>query len=142
MAYLDDLKLFPRLREAGSQAWSDYVEHEFVSGVADGTLPETAFRQYLGQDYLFLIHFARAYALAAYKAESLAEITRCRGGDERDRRPPKWRFTSPIAGRGDSMRGRWRRCLRQRPPWRIRAMCWRRAGRVICSTSTWRWHPA
>jgi len=74
MSYLDDLKLFPHLREAGSQAWSDYVEHEFVSGVADGTLPETAFRHYLGQDYLFLIHFARAYALAAYKAESLTEI--------------------------------------------------------------------
>lgn len=74
MAYLDDLKLFPRLRDAGSSAWSDYVGHEFVSGLADGTLPEAGFRHYLGQDYLFLIHFARAYALAAYKADSLAEI--------------------------------------------------------------------
>jgi len=74
MAYLDELELFPRLREAGTQAWSDYVRHAFVSGLADGTLPEAAFRRYLGQDYLFLIHFARAYALAAYKADTLADI--------------------------------------------------------------------
>src|SRR3546814_9267766 len=43
----------------------------FVRQLGDGTLPESAFRRYLGQDYLFLIHFARAYALAAYKADTL-----------------------------------------------------------------------
>jgi len=37
-------------------------------------LPEQCFRHYLVQDYLFLIHFARAYALAAYKSETLADI--------------------------------------------------------------------
>ena len=74
MAYLDDLDLFPRLRNAAGDAWSAYVAHTFVAGLADGSLPETSFRHYLGQDYLFLIHFARAYALAAYKADTLAEI--------------------------------------------------------------------
>ena len=33
-----------------------------------------SFRHYLGQDYLFLIHFARAYGLAAYKADDLEDI--------------------------------------------------------------------
>ncbi len=74
MAYLDDLDLFPRLRAASGDSWPSYVDHPFVARLADGTLPEAAFRHYLGQDYLFLIHFARAYALAAYKADTLAEI--------------------------------------------------------------------
>ncbi len=74
MAYLDDLALFPQLRMAGADAWSRYVDHAFVTRIADGSLPEAAFRHYLGQDYLFLIHFARAYALAAYKADTLSEI--------------------------------------------------------------------
>ncbi len=39
-----------------------------------GTLPLAAFRAYLIQDYLFLIHFARAKALAVVKGESLAAM--------------------------------------------------------------------
>ncbi|MEK9966893.1 MAG: thiaminase II, partial [Rhodospirillaceae bacterium] len=73
MGYFDDLELFPRLR-ATAPNWERYVAHPFVDGLRDGTLPDTAFRHYLGQDYLFLIHFARAYALAAYKADTLADI--------------------------------------------------------------------
>lgn len=79
MAYLDELDLFPRLRES-SGSWDRYVAHPFVEGIRDGSLPEKAFRHYLGQDYLFLIHFARAYALAAYKADSLAEIRAAAAG--------------------------------------------------------------
>ncbi|OCL03727.1 hypothetical protein AOQ84DRAFT_400479 [Glonium stellatum] len=56
--------------------WKDHTEHEFVQRLADGTLPLKTFRHYLIQDYLFLIHFARANALAAYKAKSLENITR------------------------------------------------------------------
>ena len=42
--------------------------------LAAGTLPRPAFEHFLRQDYLFLIHFARAYALAGAKAGSLAEL--------------------------------------------------------------------
>ena len=73
MSYFDDLELFTRLR-AASPRWDCYVAHPFVEGLKDGTLPEAAFRHYLGQDYLFLIHFARAYALSAYKADTLSDI--------------------------------------------------------------------
>ena len=65
---------FAQLREAAGDDWREYVAHPFVRGLGDGTLPEAAFRHYLVQDYLFLIQFARAYGLAAYKADTLAEI--------------------------------------------------------------------
>ncbi|MDE0391884.1 MAG: thiaminase II [Rhodospirillales bacterium] len=65
---------FAGLRDAAGEDWRQYVAHPFVKGLGDGTLPEAAFRHYLVQDYLFLIQFARAYGLAAYKADTLAEI--------------------------------------------------------------------
>lgn len=68
------MSLFQRLKDAAGDDWRDYVGHEFVHRMADGTLPETAFRHYLVQDYLFLIHFARAYALAVYKSDNLADM--------------------------------------------------------------------
>ncbi|MBL8839537.1 MAG: thiaminase II [Alphaproteobacteria bacterium] len=66
--------LFARLRAACAPEWRRYVEHDFVRELARGTLPERAFRHYLGQDYLFLIQFARAYALAVYKSSSLQDM--------------------------------------------------------------------
>lgn len=68
--------LFERLRTACADEWRAYVEHPFVRGLADGTLPEACFRYYLVQDYLFLIHFARAQGLAAYKGETLDDVRR------------------------------------------------------------------
>lgn len=66
--------LFHTLRNACVDDWQKYIEHPFVKGMADGTLPEPAFRYYLEQDYLFLVHFARAYGLAAFKADTLEDI--------------------------------------------------------------------
>ena len=62
--------LFRALRAACAAEWEAYVWHPFVRGLSDGTLKLPAFRRYLVQDYLFLIHFARAEALAVVKAES------------------------------------------------------------------------
>lgn len=76
---LDPGCLFARLRSACADDWRRYVEHAFVCGLADGSLPEAAFRHYLGQDYLFLIHFARAWGLAAYKSARLEEIREAAG---------------------------------------------------------------
>ncbi len=53
------------------QAWHDYTRHRFLVELGQGTLPPAVFRHYLEQDYLFLIQFARAYALAIYKSDSL-----------------------------------------------------------------------
>ena len=68
------MSLFARLRADAAADWSAYVGHAFVTGLGDGTLPQAAFRRYLTQDYLFLIQFARAAALAAYKSDTLDEL--------------------------------------------------------------------
>jgi Putative transcription activator len=68
------MALFDRLKAARADDWSAYVDHEFVRRLGAGTLPEAAFRTYLVQDYLFLIQFARAYALAVFKGRTLAEM--------------------------------------------------------------------
>ena len=70
----DPTTFFARLRAACTADWEAYTGHAFVRQLAAGTLPEKCFRQYLIQDYLFLVHFARAWALAAFKADELAEI--------------------------------------------------------------------
>ncbi|SFH83447.1 thiaminase II [Modicisalibacter xianhensis] len=65
---------FADLKAACQADWQAYCEHDFVTRLGAGTLAPDAFRHYLQQDYLFLVHFARAYALAAYKSRTLAEL--------------------------------------------------------------------
>ncbi len=66
--------LYRQLRDACARDWSGYTWHAFVQQLSAGTLPLPAFQHYLVQDYLFLIHFARAKALAVVKGESLAAM--------------------------------------------------------------------
>lgn len=74
------MDIFDRLKTAAAPEWYSYVAHDFVRQLGDGTLPQAAFRTYLVQDYLFLIQFARAWALAAYKSRSIADIRAAQAG--------------------------------------------------------------
>lgn len=74
------MDIFDRLRSGCAADWSSYVDHDFVRRLGEGTLPEPAFRTYLVQDYLFLIQFARAYALAVYKSRTLADMRAAHAG--------------------------------------------------------------
>lgn len=71
---MSDTPLFEHLKSACAWEWERYIRHDFVRQLGAGDLPEPAFRHYLQQDYLFLLHFARAYALAGYKAHTLADM--------------------------------------------------------------------
>ena len=68
------MTLFAELKKAIGTEWTDYTEHEFVRQLGEGTLPLPVFQDYLVQDYHFLVQFARANALAAYKSRKLADI--------------------------------------------------------------------
>lgn len=66
--------LFNKLTTSCQKEWNAFCHHDFVIQIGDGSLPQESFRHYLMQDYLFLIHFSRAWALAAYKSETLADM--------------------------------------------------------------------
>lgn len=68
---------FALWRKAAAALWQDYTCHEFVQGLGDGSLPRKAFIHYLIQDYVYLVHYSRAWALAVVKAEILEEMKTC-----------------------------------------------------------------
>ncbi|BEV45015.1 TenA family protein [Afipia carboxidovorans] len=74
------MDVFERLKTEAAADWQSYVDHDFVRQLEAGTLPQAAFRTYLVQDYLFLIQFARAYALATYKSRTLADMKAAQAG--------------------------------------------------------------
>ncbi|ANB12751.1 putative phosphomethylpyrimidine kinase [Sugiyamaella lignohabitans] len=51
--------------------WDLYVNHPFTKQVGQGTLPVETFKYFLTQDYLYLIHYARAHSLAGYKSNDI-----------------------------------------------------------------------
>lgn len=73
---------FTQLQQACQSEWDAYIQHDFVQQLGNGTLAADAFRHYLKQDYLFLIQFARAFALAAYKSPTLEDLRQAKAGLE------------------------------------------------------------
>jgi len=66
--------LYGRLRQQAGTQWHAYVRHDFVQQLGQGTLPPAAFRHYLTQDMLFLLHFARAWGLLISKLSEPAML--------------------------------------------------------------------
>ncbi|WP_299197026.1 thiaminase II [uncultured Tateyamaria sp.] len=72
-------QIFAMWRSGCPEPWRAYTHHRFVEGLREGTLPRSAFLNYLIQDYVFLVHFARAWSLGVVKAETLDEMKVCAG---------------------------------------------------------------
>ncbi len=60
-----------RLLEAAKDIWDSYNEHPFVKGIEEGTLDKEKFRYYIVQDYLYLVDYAKSFALGIAKAKSV-----------------------------------------------------------------------
>jgi len=70
-------RAFALWRAACPADWARYMRHPFVEGLRDGSLPQTHFLHYLVQDYLYLIHYGRAWALGVVKAQTVEEMRAC-----------------------------------------------------------------
>jgi thiaminase/transcriptional activator TenA len=73
------MKTTQRLLDASKAIWESYHAHPFVRGIADGTLDREKFKYYMVQDYLYLIDYARVFAVGAAKARD-AEAMRLFAG--------------------------------------------------------------
>jgi len=71
---------FDDLKRSCQSEWQAYIQHDFVQQLGDASLAPEAFQHYLKQDYLFLIQFARAFALAAYKSPTLSDLRQAKDG--------------------------------------------------------------
>ena len=125
------MSFFERLKTEASAEWRAYTEHPFTIGMADGTLTEAAFRHYLVQDYLFLIEFARAYAVAVYKSPRLADMREAASGLSAILDVEMNLHVKLCAGWG-LRRATSSKLLRLRRCWLIRAMCSTRECAAIC----------
>jgi len=71
--------LYGRLRRDSGAEWEAYVSHPFVAAIAAGTLPRAEFLAWMVQDYLYLIHYTRAYALLVYKSVTTGQMRTAAG---------------------------------------------------------------
>ncbi|MGC1307490.1 MAG: TenA family protein [Phormidesmis sp.] len=62
------MSLSKKLWQANQDLARAALNHPFVQGIGDGSLPRKKFAYYVGQDAFFLEAFARAYSIAAAKA--------------------------------------------------------------------------
>ncbi len=69
------MRFSDHLRITGNSIWQAQHEHPFVRGIGDGTLDSERFGIWLRQDYLFLIDYARFFALAVVRSPDLAAMT-------------------------------------------------------------------
>lgn len=58
----------------GRPFWEADLEHPFLRGIADGSLPPAAFARWIRQDAYYLQEYARIFALAAARAVDLDEL--------------------------------------------------------------------
>ncbi|WP_254545187.1 thiaminase II [Halomarina pelagica] len=70
MAFTDEL------REVAAPIWDATMEHPMVRGIGDGTLDEEPFREWVRQDYVYLIEYGRVFALGAAHAPDLDRMGR------------------------------------------------------------------
>lgn len=68
------MKLFQRLLKENAKVWDEYLHHSFVKELEKGTLKEKNFLFYLKQDYIYLINYAKCYALLALNANNAKEL--------------------------------------------------------------------
>ncbi|MCM3759262.1 thiaminase II [Alkalihalobacillus oceani] len=63
------------LYETAKPIWEKGYQHPFVQGIGDGTLDPERFSFFMCQDYVYLIEYARLFALGSLKAPDLSTMS-------------------------------------------------------------------
>ena len=69
------MKLTDALFAVAEPIWASQLQHPFVRALGNGTLEEDRFKRWVLQDYRYLKEFARVFAWAAAKADSLESMS-------------------------------------------------------------------
>ena len=64
------------LKEKASKVWEAGYNHPFLQELGNGTLDKEKFKFYLLQDYLYLLQYAKVFALAVVKSDTEELMTR------------------------------------------------------------------
>ncbi|WP_032122614.1 thiaminase II [Clostridium amazonitimonense] len=64
------MKFTEKLYENVEDIWTSYYNHPFIKGIGDGSLDIDKFKFYMIQDYLYLLDYAKVYALGVVKADT------------------------------------------------------------------------
>lgn len=72
---MSNLRFYDEFRRKTDSLWQAIFNHPFVKGIGDGTLSRDRYEFFLKQDYLYLIHSARIFAIAAAKAPLLHNMS-------------------------------------------------------------------
>ncbi len=54
--------------------WETYNNHPFVKGLADGTLPKEKFKFFMIQDHLYLMQYAKVFAMGVIKSKQESDM--------------------------------------------------------------------
>ncbi len=65
---MEKLTLTQKLYNASQNIWKSYYNHPFIIGMSEGNLEKDKFRFYLIQDYIYLLDYAKVFALGIVKA--------------------------------------------------------------------------
>lgn len=57
-----------RLYQAAAPVWAKCLDHPFVKGIGDGSLDVEKFKFFMLQDYIYLLNYAKVFALGVVKA--------------------------------------------------------------------------
>lgn len=68
------MKVSERLYNSIIDLWEKYNEHPFVKGLADGTLPIEKFQFFMIQDHLYLMQYAKVFAIGVLKSKSETDM--------------------------------------------------------------------
>lgn len=62
------------LYKSAKEIWDSYYTHPFVRGIGEGSLEKDKFKFYIIQDYIYLLDYAKLFALGVIKSKNESDM--------------------------------------------------------------------